>query len=142
MYSLVDFQIFGPGKEFSTSRKRARKRFLSSVHSYMVHQLVLGLEWSFLSWAVLPVAGMVCYFRSSDVVYCEVGHHIVHGVVDLVAHFFCFLVDPLAGHLLLDGLPHVSIVGGHVAVAHVTIVVAGGPHVMQTKWVVSCSSCV
>ena len=108
------------------------------MNADMVHQLVLRLEWSFLPGAILPVAGMVRDFRSSNMVHREVGDHVVHGVEHLVAHLLGLLVDPLAGHLLLDGLPHVPVVGGHVAVAHVAVVVAGSSHVMQAKGVMSC----
>ena len=71
-------------------------------------------------------------------VHREVGHYVVHAVVSLLADLLGVLVDPLAGHLLPDwGLPHVPVVGGHVAVAHVAVVVApGSRHLVQPEGVV------
>ena len=74
----------------------------------MVDQFVLGFERFALPAALLPVAGVVSLLRPPHVVDGEVGDDVVHGVEDLPAHLSRLLVDPLAGHLLVEWLPHVS----------------------------------
>ena len=92
----------------------------------MVDQFVLGFEGFALPAALLPVAGVVSLLRPPHVVDGEVGDDVVHGVEDLSAHLPRLLVDPLAGHLLVEGLPHVSEEAGahpvHVGAVHVVVV--------------------
>ncbi len=80
MYSFVYLQIFRPRKNFSTGRKRTGKRFLASVNSHMIHQLVFSFEGFSLPWAFLPVAGMVRIFRSTDVINCQVRDNFMQGM--------------------------------------------------------------
>ena len=103
----------------------------------MVDELVLGLEGLLLPGALLPVAGVVCVLRATDVVHGQVVHNVVEGVEEPAAGYLGVLVHPQAGHLLLDGGAHVAVVGGHVPVAHVPVVVAGGPHVVEAEGVVA-----
>ena len=132
MDPFVDLEILGPGKELSAAGEGTGKRFFSRVDPNMVYKFVLGFESFLLSGAVGPVAGVICDLRAPNVVLCEVVHNIVQCVVHLPAHLLGVLVHPLAGHLLLDRLAHVAIVGGHVAmVTHAGLVVVGG--VGQTK---------
>ena len=137
--SLVDLEVLRARKYFSTSRKGAGKGFLSSMNSDVVDQLVLGLEWLLLPGAVLPVAGMVGDLRTPNVLHSQVVHYLWQGVKKLVAHLSRVPILPQAQHLLLDRLPHVAVVvGGHVAVAHVVVVVA---HVVEAKGVVGSRGC-
>ena len=59
-------------------------------------------------------------------VYGEVGDHVIQGGQHLPAHLPRLLVDPLAGHLLVEWLPHVSEEAGahtvHVGAVHVVVV--------------------
>ena len=92
----------------------------------MVHQLVLRLEGFLNSSTLSPVAGMINILWPAYMVHGQVVHDVVESVKHLVALLLGVLVDPLAGHLLLDGLAHIPVVGSHVPVAHVGVVVAGG----------------
>ena len=128
MNTLVDLQVLGSRKELPAAGEGTRERLLPSVDPDVVDQLVLGFERSLLSGTTSPVAGIVCHLRTANMVDGQVAHHLVHGVVDLLAELPGVPVHPLTGHLLLDRLlPHVPVVGGHVAVTHVAVaVVAGG----------------
>ena len=110
----------------------------------MVDQLVLGFERSLLSGTTSPVAGIVCHLRTANMVDGQVVYHLVHGVVDLLAELPGVPVHPLTGHLLLDRLlPHVPVVGGHVAIAHVAVAVVASRGSHQGSTVRVCgSSCV
>ena len=66
----MDFEVFGPTK--SLTADGACERFLSSVNSDVVDQLVLGLECFQMTFAVTPVASVVALFRSSDVITSDV----------------------------------------------------------------------
>lgn len=141
MRSFVDFQIFRPGEYFPTSGERARERFLARVHADVVDEFVLGLKRLALPRAVLPVADVVALLGPADVLHGDVRDHLVHGAERPVAGLFgsvhLILVDPFAGQLLLDRLPHVpeegprTVVRGdihaHVHVDGVVVVVELSP---------------
>ena len=59
MDPFVDLEVFRPGKDLSTTREGAGEGLLTSVDSDVVHQLILGLEGSSFSGAILPIASMV-----------------------------------------------------------------------------------
>ena len=123
---FVDLEILRPGKDLAAAREGAGEGFLSSVDAEVVHQLVLRLERLLLAWALLPVASVVCDLGPANVVDGEVGDNVVHRVELLVATLATvLLVDPLAGHLLLHRLTHVSEEGAahpiHVAGVHVVL---------------------
>ena len=83
--SLVDFQVFRSGKDLATTRKRTRERLLSRVDSDVINQFVLGLEWPPVPGTVFPVAGVVCYLRSTDMLHCDMSNDFVKGSENLVA---------------------------------------------------------
>ena len=129
MKPFVDLQVLRASKLLSTAGKGAGEGFLARVHSDMVDQLVLRLERPLLPGTLLPVASMVCDLWSANVVDGQVGHYVVQRLEHLVAHLLRLRIDPLTGHLLLHWLPHVPVVRGHVAVAHVAVVVTSrGSH--------------
>ncbi len=134
MDSLVDLEVLRPGEHLPTAGERAGERLLSCVYPNVVDQLVLGLEGTTLPGAVVPEAGVVGDLRASDVLHCQVGHDLVEGAEDLIAGLLghgLIRVDPQAGHLLLDGLPHVPEEGAGRVVrrhAHSVHVRRGGVH--------------
>jgi len=124
MRPFVNFQIFRPGEYFPTSRERAWKGLLACVHTYVIHQFVLGLKRLALSGAVLPEAYVVALLGAPDVLHGDVRNHLMHCAERPVASLFgpmdLVLLDPFARQLLLDGLPHVSEKGsGAVVRRHV-----------------------
>jgi len=106
--SFVNLQILRSCKNLPTTGKGAGEWFFTGMNSQMVNKLVLCFEWLLLPRAFLPVAGVVSYLRSSDMIDGQVGDNIMHGTEHFSAAFSSFFVDPLAGHLLFDGLPHVA----------------------------------
>jgi len=114
MGPFVDLEIFGPGKNFSTARKRTRERLFPGVDTNVVDQLVLCLERFPNSRAIVPKANMVRYFRSSDVFDGYVSHNLVHRTKNFIARLFwrrLLRLDPLTTDFLLEvltRLPHVS----------------------------------
>ena len=111
MSSLVNFEVFTPGKHFTTAREGARKRFLARVHTNVIHQFVLGFERSSIATATLPEAGVIGALGSADVFHCDMRYDFVHRVKQLVA---CLLrtrlvrVNPHARQFLFDWGPHVA----------------------------------
>ena len=83
----------------------AGEGFLPCVNSYMIDQLVLGLEGPPLPGAVGPVAAVVSDLGASHMINGEVGHDVVHRVVRLLADLLGVLVYPLTCHLGLH-IPH------------------------------------
>lgn len=124
MSSFVNFQIFGPGKYFSTAGEGTGKGFLSRVDSDVIHQFVLGFKRLPFPRTVLPEADVVTLLGSADVLHGDVSHQLVHAAESSAAALFgsvhLGLVDPFAGHLLLNRRPHVpkecprSVVRRHV----------------------------
>ena len=70
MYPFVNLEIFRPRENLSAARKRTGERFLASVDSHMINQLIFGFEGLLLAGTVLPVAGMVGNFRSTNMINC------------------------------------------------------------------------
>jgi len=107
---LVDFQIFRSGKYFSTAGEWTGKRFLSGVHSDMIHKFVLSFKRLSLSWTFFPKTDMVRLLWSSNVLHSHMRHQFVHGAVSFGAKFLggVLWLQPLADELLLDRLPHVT----------------------------------
>ena len=66
----MDLQVLGAREHLATAGEGAGEGLLTGVHSDVVHQLVLGLEWFLLSRTVLPVAGVVCDLWTSNVILC------------------------------------------------------------------------
>ena len=126
----MDLQVLRPGEYFPAAGEGAGEGFLSSVDPQMVDQFVLGFEGFALPGTLLPVAGVVGLLGSPHVVDGEVGHDVVHRVEHLPAHLACLLVKPLAGHLLVERLPHVSEEAGahpvHVGAVHVVVIAVAG----------------
>lgn len=58
MCPLVDLQVLGARKHFSAAVVWTRERLLARVHSDVVHQLVLGLEWAPVAATAHPEAGV------------------------------------------------------------------------------------
>ena len=111
MCSFVNFKIFRSGEDFSTSREGARKWLLSSMDSYVVDQLVLGFEGFSVTGTILPEAGVVRLFGTSDMLYSQMGDDLVHCREKLSAGFTglrCILIDPQASVLLFDRRTHVA----------------------------------
>ena len=139
----MDLQVLGPREESVAALEGAHEGLLPRVDPQVVDQFVLRLERFALPAALLPVTGVVRLLGSPHVVDGEVGHDVVHRVEHLPAHLACLLVKPLAGHLLVERLPHVSEEAGahpvHVGAVHVVVIaVAGAGDVREEEagWVV------
>lgn len=106
MRSLVYLEILRPGEDFAAIGKWTRERFLSGVHSYVIHEFVLGLEGLTVTRATLPEARVRCALGSAHVVHCQVRHNVVKVIEDLATEFSSVfwrhqvLVYPHAGNLL------------------------------------------
>ena len=126
----MDLQVLRPGEYLATAREGTGKRFLSGVDPQVVDEFVLGFERLALPTALLPVTGVVRLLGSTDMVNGQMSDDVVHGVEDLPAHLARLLVDPLAGHLLVERLPHVPEEAGahaiHVGSVHVVVVAVAG----------------
>ena len=85
MGSFMYLQVLGAGEHFSTSREGAREGFLSCMNSYVVHQLVLGLERPSVAHTALPKTTVVSLLGPSYVLHSNVSDYLVHGVENLVA---------------------------------------------------------
>lgn len=108
MRSLVNLEVFGSGKNFFTSMKRAGKGLFSCVHSDVVDELVFGFERLSVSWAVLPVTNVVRVLRSSDMLNRHMGDEFIHGPKTPGAGRLAsalLAVTPLAHELVLWILP-------------------------------------
>lgn len=132
--SFVNFQIFRPGEYFSTTREWTGEGFLSSVHSNVVHEFVLGLKWFPLSRTILPKANVVTLLGAANVFHGDVRHHLVHCAespfTSLFGSVHLVLIYPFTRHFLLYGLPHVSKEGPRTVVCwHIH------PHI-HSHWVV------
>lgn len=102
MCSLMYLEVFRSCKNFSTTRKRARKRLFSRVYSYVVDKLVFRLEGSSVTRAALPEAGVGSALGPADVLDSEVGDDLVHAREELVADLprrRLLGVEPLAAHV-------------------------------------------
>ena len=143
MRPLVDLEVLGAREHLAAAGKGAREGLLSRVHPDVVHQLVLGLEGSPVARARGPEARVRRALGATDVFHCEVRHDLVHAVEELAAllarrrHVG---LQPLAGHLLPHGLPHVpeegavvrghgGVVRGHVVVGLIVVLGAVVVHV-------------
>ncbi len=124
--SFMDFQIFRSGKYFSTAGEWTRKRFLSGVHSDMIHKFILCFKRFSFPGTFFPNANVIRLLRSPNVLHRQVGHELVHGAESFVAGLFrirqLLWFDPFADELLLYGLSHVAkegpcpVMGSHVHV--------------------------
>ena len=74
VYSLVNLEVFGPGKDLSTAWIRTWKRFLSGVYSDVIDKLVLGLERLVDTFTSAPVTRVIGLFGATDVVNCQMCH--------------------------------------------------------------------
>lgn len=83
--SLVNLEVLRPGEHLSAARERTGERFFSRVHADVVHQFVLGLEWSAFSRAAVPEAGVVRDFRSPYVFHGEMSDDLMQSPKDLIA---------------------------------------------------------
>lgn len=86
--SFMDFQIFRSGKYFSTSGERTRKRFLSGVHSDMIHKFILCFKRFPFPGTFFPKANVIRLLWSPNVLHRQVGHELVHGAESFVAGLF------------------------------------------------------
>lgn len=110
MRPFVYLQVLASGEHLPAPGKRAGKRLLSRVHSYVVDQFVLGLERPAVPRAVLPKTRVIRALRPADVIDREMGDDLVHVGEVFAARFArgrLVGVDPEALHLLLDRLTHV-----------------------------------
>lgn len=109
--SFVNFEIFRSGKYFSTARERTGKRFLSGVHSDMIHKFVLCFKRFSFPGTLFPKANVIRLFWSTNVLHRQVRHKLVHGAKSFVAGLFrirqLLWFDPFADELLFYGLSHV-----------------------------------
>ncbi len=109
--AFVDFEVFRACKDLATAREWARERLLPGVDPDVVDQLVLCLEGTSLSRAVLPVASVVGDLRATNMFHSDVGDDFMKGAEDFVArllHQRIVGINPEAGHFLLDGVAHIS----------------------------------
>lgn len=102
MRSSMNFQVLRAGEHLQAVGKVARKRFLASMDSYMVDQLVLGLERAAIARTVLPVAGMGCAFRASNMVHRQMTDDVLHQGVPFTTNLPGSGVNPLARKVLLS----------------------------------------
>lgn len=72
--SFMDFQIFRSGKYFSTAGKWTRKRFLSGVHSDVIHKFILCFKRFPFPGTFFPKANVIRLLRSPNVLHRQVGH--------------------------------------------------------------------
>ncbi len=137
MNPLVYLEILRPGKDLAAGWEGAGERLLPRVDPHVVHQLVLGLKSLLIPGTVLPVAAVVAVLRTAHVIHRQVVHHIVQRMKGPAAHLLRVLILPHADGLLLHWLPHVAVVGRHVAAVagrgHAAVVVAGRRHVVQAE---------
>lgn len=103
MCALVNFEVLRASEYFAAAAERTREGFLAGVHADVVHELVFGFEGLAFAAAVLPVARVGAGLGTADVLHCQMGDDVVHGVEGSVAHLLRLGVDPAAGVLLLDG---------------------------------------
>lgn len=107
MSPLVDFQIFGPRKNFLAAVEGAGEGLFPRVDSDVVHQLVFGFERLLVPGAVLPVADIFGVFRSTDMLHRHMGNQFIHGPEGSGARQLpssLMLVTPLADEFVLHGL--------------------------------------
>lgn len=124
MGPLVYLEILRPSKHFPAPRKRTRKRLLSSVHSYMVHQLIFRFERPAVSRAALPKTGVRRALGPADVFHGKMRHDLVHAGEQFVAQLArrrLLRVEPLAAHVAPRRRAHVAqegVRGVRVSVRH------------------------
>ena len=92
----MSFHISFFTKLFIASSISACKRLFTSMHSDMIHQLVLGLEGLELARAVLPEAGVRGEVGAAHVVHRQVRHDVVHGGEGARAQTLGVGIDPAA----------------------------------------------
>lgn len=83
--SLVNFQILRPCKHFAAWDMGARERFLPSMHSNMIHQLVLSLKRASIARATHPEACMRCALGSPNMLHRQMCHNLMHRTEYLAA---------------------------------------------------------
>lgn len=88
MRPLVDFKIFRSGKNFSTAWEGAGERFLSGVHTDVIHKFVFGFKRFAFPRTLFPKTDMVRLLGSSDVLHRHMRDQLVHGAVSFGAKFF------------------------------------------------------
>ena len=130
MGPFVDLEVLRPGKHFSAPGKRARERLLSRVDTDVVDKLVLGLEGLSLPHTVLPETRVVGNLRPAHVLHSDMRDNLMHRAEHFHAGFLRHpgrqvLVDPHAGHLLLNGVPHVAEESTWSVVSHANAVGRG-----------------
>lgn len=111
MGPFVNFQVFASRENFPASREGTGEGFFPRVHTNVVDQFVLGLEWSAISGTVLPQTCMVSMFRPPNMVNRQVVDDFMHCRENFIARFLGFVLVflyPQAGVLLFDRLSHVS----------------------------------
>ena len=112
MRSLMNFQILRSSKDLPAAREGTGERLLPGVDTQVVHQLVLGLEGPPGPRTRVPTARVVRYLGSAHVLHRQMSHNLVHGAEYLVAGLAgrgLLRLNPEAGYLLLDRLPHVPV---------------------------------
>jgi len=85
--SLVYLEILRPGEDFVAILKWTRERFLPGVHSYMIHEFILGLEGLTVTRATLPEARVRCALGSTHVFHCQMRYDVGKSVENLPAKF-------------------------------------------------------
>ena len=96
MSPLVNFEILRSREDFATCGKRTSERLLARMHTYVIHQLVLGLERLALAHTILPVADVQVLLRVAHVLHRQMSHNLVHAVEDSRTHLLRVLIDPAA----------------------------------------------
>lgn len=100
----------------------------------MIHEFVFCFKGPAIPRATLPEASMVGLLRAADMLHGDVGHDLVHCRKYFIAGlpgFRLVLIDPLAGVLLLNGVPHEGVEGAGAMRPHVHTVVPHSVHVVQ-----------
>ena len=66
MGASMNFKIFTSSKYFSTCGKRTWKWLLTGVYTNMIHKLIFSFECFTCSWAIKPIACVICTLRTTD----------------------------------------------------------------------------
>ena len=69
--SFMYLEVFRSSKYFPTTRKRARERFFTGVHSDVIYKFVLRLKGFSFPRTLFPKADMIRLFWPPDMFHCE-----------------------------------------------------------------------
>lgn len=99
MDPLVDFVVFGAGKDLPIAQEGVWKGLLAHVHLNVVGQFVVHLEGLALTKALFPVADVVVLLQAVYMLHGDTYHQLVHdaeGLVTALGLAEPSLLDPLA----------------------------------------------